>query len=241
MIDHMNETDTPAFHAARAGLYAAVAGAFVYPDEETVTELIDPDAVEGIVRAGERTGLEEEAEALAGALVDVSLPALQREYNDLFGVPSADGTYSVVPYEGNYTVGSEVDDEQRRIAAVVGLLETVGLEPSDGFDERQDHVATELELMQVAAGQRAVVHERASDPDDNEVLDEIVGVESAMLSNHLIDFVPAFAHDIREATDSAVYLAAADLAQSLVEYDESLHPPAPTDPDDVSATGVVGR
>jgi TorA-specific chaperone len=234
-------TDTPAFHAARAGLYAAVAGAFVYPDEETTAELTDPGAVEGITDAAERIGLADEAQAFTEALSGASLSDLQSEYNDLFGIPDADGTYSVVPYEGNYTVGSEVDDEQRRIAAVVGLLETVGLEPSERFRERQDHVATELELMQVAAGQRAVVHERASDPEDNEVLDEIVGVEAATLSNHLIEFVPAFAHDVREATDCEVYVAAADLAQALVEYDESIHPPAPTDPTDISATGVVGR
>ncbi|MFC6976078.1 molecular chaperone [Halomicroarcula sp. GCM10025709] len=230
-------TETPAFHAARAGLYAAVAGAFVYPEAATVEELTDRDALEGIERAGRRTGVEAEAAAFTDALADCSPVALQAEYNDLFGVPDEDGTYAVVPYEGNYTVGSEIDDEQRRIAAVVGLLETVGLEPSDEFRERQDHVATELELMQVAAGQRAVVHERASDPEENEVLDEIVGVESAVLSNHLIDFVPAFAHDVREATDCDVYLAAADLAQSLVESDESLHPPAPADPDDISERG----
>ncbi|QIO24382.1 molecular chaperone TorD family protein [Haloarcula sp. JP-L23] len=241
MTDTDIDTTDPAYHSARAALYAATAGAFVYPDEEALTELRSQDAVEGIERAADRLGLGTEARRFTEALAEADLSDLQSAYTDLFGLPTDDGTYPVVPYEGNYTAGEEVDKQQRRIAAVVGLLETVGLEPSESFGERQDHVATELELLQVAAGQRAVVTDRADDPSDNEVAGEIQGIEAAALSNHLAPFVPAMAHDLRATTDCEVYLAAANLAEALVEFDDAVHPDPPTSPDELSPPGVTAR
>ncbi|MBX0323664.1 molecular chaperone TorD family protein [Halomicroarcula sp. F13] len=241
MTDTDVDTTDPAFHSARAALYAATAGAFVYPDEETLRELQSEDAVEGIEQAADRLGLASEAARFTAALADADASDLQSTYTDLFGLPTDEGTYPVVPYEGNYTAGEEIDKQQRRIAAVVGLLETVGLEPSDSFGERQDHVVTELELLQVAAGQRAVVADRADDPSENEVATEIQGIEAAALANHLAPFVPAMAHDLRETTDCEVYLAAADLAESLVELDDAVHPDPPTRPDELSPPGVTAR
>jgi len=242
----MNETtpddDTPPAerHAARAALYSAVAGAFCYPDESTVRELTHPDAAEGIGAAAETLGFEAEAEALVDALDRTDREALESAYNGLFGLPSDDGTYPVVPYEVEYTVGDEVGRQQRRIATVVGLLEAFGVEPAAEFDERQDHVVVELELAQVLAARRAV----ASEEGDRETADNLAGAEATVLDEHLSDFVPAFAHAVRNATvdpdadrvdaDEAaelVYRAAADLAEALVTWDAGAHPEPTVEPD----------
>ncbi|WP_455448403.1 TorD/DmsD family molecular chaperone [Natrinema thermotolerans] len=215
-----NDTPDSEYHAARATLYCAAAAAFTYPSEETVSELLDSAAREGIERAAETVGVTEEATALLEALEETGLEDLQVAYNNLFGLPSDDGTYAVIPYEAHYTTRDEISSEQRRIATVVGLLEEFGLEPSDDFAERQDHVAAELELAQVLAGQRAV----ALESDEPVAAERVAKAEATVLADHLVEFVPALAHDLRQATDEDAYVAAADLVEELVTYDNGQHP-----------------
>jgi len=146
-------TDTDR-HGARGALYGALAGVFVYPDEDVLADLTAPEAAEGIRAAAETLGLGSEAERLLDALADTDAESLESTYNDLFGLPSG-GTYEVVPYEAEYTVGDDVSLAQRRIATVAGLLEAFDLERSPEFAERHDHLALELELMQIMSAQRA--------------------------------------------------------------------------------------
>ncbi|ELZ15065.1 hypothetical protein C478_05949 [Natrinema thermotolerans DSM 11552] len=215
-----NDTPDSEYHAARATLYCGAAAAFTYPSEETISELLDPAAREGIERAAETVGVTEEATTLLEALEETGLEDLQVAYNNLFGLPSDDGTYAVIPYEAHYTTRDEISSEQRRIATVVGLLEEFGLEPSDDFAERQDHVAAELELAQVLAGQRAV----ALESDEPVAAERVAKAEATVLADHLVEFVPALAHDLRQATDEDAYVAAADLVEELVTYDNGQHP-----------------
>ncbi|MFC4450915.1 TorD/DmsD family molecular chaperone [Halorussus aquaticus] len=220
-------------HSARAALYSAAAGAFCYPDEETVAQLTHEATAEGLREAGRKLGFETETEALVEALDATDRESLESAYNDLFGLPVDDGTYPVVPYEAEYTVGDEVGRQQRRIATVVGLLEAFGVEPSDDFDERQDHVVVELELLQVLAARRAV----ARDEGDDDTADNLERAEAMVLDEHVEGFVPAFAHDVRETTPdpsddaegdrtaaSSVYRAAANLAEAVVTRDLADHP-----------------
>ncbi|NHN49824.1 molecular chaperone TorD family protein [Halostella sp. JP-L12] len=223
----MSRNTDPEYHAARATLYCAAAAAFTYPDDRTVRELTDPEAREGIERAAERLTVAEEADALLNAVEETPVDELESAYNDLFGVPADEGTYAVIPYEAHYTTRDELSIEQRRIATVVGLMEEFGVEPSDDFAERQDHVAAELELAQVLAGQRAV----ALSEGDGAAADRVAQAEATVLSDHLVEFVPAMAHDLRKTADSAAYEAAADLVETLVTYDNGKHPdptPEPT-------------
>jgi len=225
------DTTTPERHGARAALYAAVAVPFLFPDEERLGALQDGAARESLRSGADRLGLRAAVDRLLEAVADRTAADLEPTYNELFGLPGEDGTYPVVPYEAHYTAGAEVNQEQRRVATVVGLMEAFGVEPSEEFAERQDHVASELELMQVIAGQRAVARHRG-DPD---AAGELAEAEATVLAEHLVDFVPSLAHDVREATDHPVYLAAADLAEALVEYDHAAHP-EPTDrPREVTA------
>ncbi|ELZ02115.1 TorD/DmsD family molecular chaperone [Natrialba aegyptia] len=208
------------YHAARATLYCVTAAAFTYPTEVTVRDLLDPEAREGIERAAERLDLSAEATTLLETIVETPVSGLESAYNELFGLPSDDGTYAVVPYEAHYTTRDEISSEQRRIATVVGLMNEFGLEPSDEFDERQDHVAAELELMQVLAGQRAV----ALESGDHAAAERVGRAEATVLEEHLVEFVPAVAHDLRRATGEDAYVAAADLVEALVTYDNGKHP-----------------
>jgi len=230
-----------AFHAARATLYGAVGGAFCYPDVETRATLTAHDARDGVLQAGERLGLRDEAERFLDAFVDASVSDLESAYNALFGLPDG-GEYPVVPYEAHYTTDSDVGESQRRIAAVVGLMETFGVEPGEEFAERHDHVAAELELMQVVSAQHAVaIHQ-----GDATAADRLAEAEDTVLDEHLVEFVPALAHDVERTVDDddgasgwRAYRAAATLAAELVRRD---HAGAPSDEgesadDDGSADG----
>jgi TorA maturation chaperone TorD len=227
--------DTAAYHSARAACYAAAAELFCYPDDDLL-ELADDEVATHLRAAADAVGVRDEADAVLDALADATSEDLRSAYDHLFGLPSDDGTYPVVPYEAHYTTMGEISAEQRRIATVVGLMEAVGVEPSDGFDERQDHVAAELELMQVLAGQRVT----ALADDDSETAERVERAEATALGEHLVEFVPAFVHDLHQATDDPVYTAAGEFVRALVEADHAAHPEPPETPDPAGDDPVQG-
>lgn len=219
-------------HAARAALYGLLGGTFVYPDAETLADLTAPEVREGVGRAADQLGLRAAADDLLDALAAADVETLQATYNKLFGLPDG-GEYPVIPYEGHYTTGSEISEEQRRIAAVVGLMEEFGVRPSEDFDERQDHVAAELELMQVVAAQRAAAVHRG----DRDAAETLADAEATILDEHLIAFVPSFAVDLRAATSNDVYGSAAALAEALVRRDHGEHDTAEAPSREVETNG----
>lgn len=214
--------ETPQYHARRGALYGYASTALQYPDEETLADLTDDEVVQSVRDAADAFGVSEDLAALQEAAAETSQPVLEAMYNELFGIPDGDdGTYPVVPYEAQYTVGSEVNEVQRRIATVVGLLEEFGLQPSDDHHERQDHVTVELELMQVVATQRAV----ALQEGDAAAADDLASAEATILDEHLTGFVPALSERVDRATDSDLYRAATDFAEALVTDDAAAHGP----------------
>lgn len=213
-------------HARRAALYGYVAAAFQFPDERSVADLRDEEVRASIGEAGRELDVAEEVDALLSALDEVDQASLEPAYNDLFGLPGDEGSYPVVPYEAEYTTDGDVGESQRRIATVVGLLEQFGLEVGEAFDERQDHVAVELELMQLLAVQRAA----AQTDGEDEAAERLARAAATVLDEHLVDFVPALAHRVKGAVDATegrapeVYARAADLAATLVQTDVATHP-----------------
>jgi TorA maturation chaperone TorD len=215
-------------HSARGALYGTLATMFVYPTTDALAELTAPEATEGIRTAAETLGYDDETGRLLDGIESTDVETLQGSYNDLFGIPDSDnGGYEVVPYEAEYTVGDEVSLKQRRIATVSGLLDAFDLQLSDTFAERHDHVALELELMQIISVQRSC----SLAADEYEHTADLERIEATLLDHHLSTFVPAMVHDLREATEQTVYLAAGALAETLVTDDTEAHPPTDIDLD----------
>ncbi|MFC7136190.1 TorD/DmsD family molecular chaperone [Halobaculum litoreum] len=214
-------SDPPAHerHGARAAVYAALAAVFQFPEESVVAELTAPETDAGLAAAGETLGLAPEVDALREALAAADGETLRATHMDLFGLPGDDGEYPVVPYEANYTVREDIGQQQRRIAKVAGAVEALGFEFDDDFDERHDHVAVELELLQVLAGWRAVAAESGDEENDA----ELARIEAMLLADHLVDFVPSLATALTAATEHDVYASAAMLAKALVTRDHARH------------------
>lgn len=202
-------------HLARATVYTFTATAFTPPDEGAVEVLSDQEAQEGALVAAGRIEMADHVGDVLDAFNEADPDELARAYDDLFHVPDEDGSYPVVPYEAHYTVGDDVGKEQRRIALVLDVAREIGMEPNDDFTERQDHVVTELELMQILSAQRA----HAMHDGDEEALYRIHDVEGALLDEHLVGFAPALAEDVQEATDHPFYEAAAELMAEHVRRD----------------------
>ena len=209
-------TPPPGSHGARAALYGAVGAVLAGPDAETLADLRAGEVRASLREAGERLGLAAETAAFCEAVATADGQGAMRAYDEVFGLPTDDGTYPVVPYEAHYTTGEEGGEAQRRIATVVGLMEAFDVEPAATFHERQDHAAGELELAAVVAAKRAVAREADASAGATEHLRD---AEATLLDRHLADFVPAFAHDVRTATDDPLLLATADLAGELVRRD----------------------
>lgn len=248
-------TSDPSFHARRGALYGFAATAFQFPDADVLADLRDDEVQRAVTTAAAALAADADAsdstdsdlqaavQRTCERVTDASDDAVEAAYHALLGVPGDDGTYPVVPYEAHYSTSGDVNETQRRIATIVGLLERFDLEPHDAFDDRQDHVAVLLELMQVIATQRAVALEN----DDREGAEALAAAETTVLDEHLQGFGPALAHDVTEATADVserpgldVYVAAADLAAALVRWDDALHPDAPVVDSGDPAGAAVG-
>jgi TorA maturation chaperone TorD len=221
-------------HGARAALYGALAGTFTYPEESTVDELTHPETREAVERSARRLGYDEEATGYLDALASVSCEEFRAAHDCLFGIPE-EGSYPVVPYEAHYTVGDDVGQKQRRIAVVSGLLEAFDLTRHREFADRRDHVAVELEAMQVLTARRVA----AIEDGDDEAKDRVRSAEATLVAEHLVDFVPSLAHEIEAAIErvdrndgrfrrgGVVYRNAATLASRLVNEDAARLPTVP--------------
>lgn len=203
-------------HSARGALYGALGASLCYPTEERLADLEDEAVQESLREAGDRLDLGTETAAFCEAVATTDLETARRRHDELFGLPDAEGTYPVVPYEANYTTSGEGGEAQRRIATVVGLMEAFDVQPAETFHERQDHVAAELELAAIVAAKRAVAV--AADASGDAV-QHLRGAERTLLDEHLSDFVPALAHDVRAATDDPLLEATVALAAALVRRD----------------------
>ncbi|MDP2673318.1 MAG: molecular chaperone TorD family protein [Dehalococcoidia bacterium] len=129
---------------ARAQTYALLARAFGRPDA-----WFEADAAEGRFGGALSEALtalgHQELAAAAAAIGGVPEAPLTDEFARLFN-PSMHG--NCPPYETEYTA-AHVFMRVQQLADVAGFFRAFGLRVAAGFRERPDHIATELEFMQV--------------------------------------------------------------------------------------------
>jgi len=131
---------------ARAQAYGLLARAFGRPDAGFESEVAEGGFGEALAEALAALGHPELAAAAAGAGGGPEAP-LATEFARLFN-PSLHA--NCPPYGTEYT-GSHVFMRAQQLADVAGFYRAFGLRVAAGFRERPDHIATELEFMQVLA------------------------------------------------------------------------------------------
>lgn len=94
---------------------------------------------------------------------------------------------------------------------VRALYRAERLRASDAARLGEDHIALELEFMQVMAERTAT----ACNEGDEEELRRLLDVQAAFLDDHLLNWVPAFAETMEEAARTDFYRG---LGKLLVEH-----------------------
>ena len=203
--------DTPAIGEAqtRGGVYALLAAAWRYPDEESVFLLSDmaqrlsrdPDIL-GLFDAGigEALGL------FVGSLLDTD--DMRRRYAALFG-HAVRGACPL--YEQEYGHG-EIVQQASELADIAGFYRAFGLEPSEAAMERIDHVSVECEFMGVLCAKEAF----GLQSENAELSDTSNDGQRAFLRDHLAQWLPAFCSRVSKAESDGPYARAAALASAFL-------------------------
>ncbi|MFB6096697.1 MAG: molecular chaperone [Haloferacaceae archaeon] len=96
------------------------------------------------------------------------------------------------------------------LAQVQASYSAAGWSPPEDYPEEDDHVAVELAFLR-----RLIQLQRGG-------AEEAFGYERVFIDEHLGQWIGEFAADVREATDEPLFLAGADVAEGLVEFEDEL-------------------
>ena len=193
---------------ARAQAYGLLARAFGRPNAEFESEVAEGGFGGALTEALAALGHPELAAAVAGAGGEGPLAA---EFARLFN-PSVHA--NCPPYGTEYTA-AHVFMRAQQLADVAGFYRAFGLRVAASFRERPDHIATELEFMQVLAlkeAQALARRERAH-----------AGIcrraQARFLDEQLGRWLAPYATKLAAQDGEGFYARAAGLARDLVAKD----------------------
>ena len=148
------------------------------------------------------------------SLWDDGLIELARDYVRAFIGHGLDSFSASYPYESVYTSEERLLMQEAR-DEVVAIYRSVGLDKRDGWTDGEDHVALELEFMQVLA-------ERAADALEAGREDEaasLLSLQGSFLEEHLASWVPMMTADMRRFVKTDLYRGLAELTDGFLEAD----------------------
>jgi len=195
---------------ARGGVYALLASAWRYPDEDSLLVLTDMarrlsdarDILE-LFNAGNREALG----LFAGSLLEAD--DMRGRYAGLFG-HAVRGACPL--YEQEYGQG-EIVQQASELADIAGFYHAFGLEPSEAAMDRIDHVSVECEFMSVLCAKEAF----GLQSENAELSDTSNDGQRAFLRDHLARWLPAFCSRVSKADSDGPYAKAAALASAFLE------------------------
>jgi len=200
----------------RAAVYRALARLFLPPTGASLI-LVRQELAE-LQRALARLELDDEVRALAtaaaGALAETELWDLRDAYQRLF---EASGGLACPPHETSVAPSTPQEGLTRtfEMADVAGFYWAFGVEVAPG-GERPDHLAAELEFLQLLALKEAIAHD---EPDGQEHAAICRDATRAFLRDHLGRWVQRFAERLERAGAGTPYATAGRLLERFVICD----------------------
>lgn len=200
-------------------MYALLAWAWRYPEEETRSTLIDllrhglSPGPAGAFNSDTRTALKSLSKLLRGP--NSALISLHARYSELFG-HAVRGSCPL--YELEYGQ-AEIVQQAGELADIAGFYGAFGLENAPGSMERVDHVSVECEFMSVLCAKYATgVLSNGAD-----LMDACFDGQRMFLHDHLARWFFAFCSRVAKADGDGVYgccarLGAAFLAGECHEF-----------------------
>ena len=147
---------------------------------------------------------------------DAALEQLAVAFNRVFYGMGPRTAQKAFPYESVYTSEGGLM-MQEAYSAVVALYRAAGFAKDPGFTEPEDHLAVELAFM-------ARLCERACEAlrEGDEAAAETAFVEQlSFVREHLLNWVPAFARDMRAAAEDGFYAHLAAFVEAYARADEA--------------------
>lgn len=198
----------------RAATYSFLARLYrVEVDEAFLEELKDMrfPAKTGNVKVDE--GYRMMAKYLSN-LRDGSLTELAVDYVRVFIGHGMDGFSASYPYESVYTSEKRLLMQDAR-DEVLSIYRSCGIDKSDEWKESEDHIALELEFMQVLANRAADALKKG----DEESAEALLLTQKNFFDDHVASWVPMLTLDMRRFAKTGLYLGLAALTDGFLETD----------------------
>ena len=100
---------------------------------------------------------------------------------------------------------------------VLAIYHAYGLDKSSEWEESEDHVAAELEFMQVLCARTT----EALKAGDEDKAAQLLQTQKNFLEDHLASWTPMMTVDIRRLAKTKFYLGLADLTDGFLAEDEA--------------------
>lgn len=213
----------------RARVYGTLAQLFRMPDEDSIRETRErslPDLGEALERlTGDskyaRNGdfvaastLAQEANNLRELFEDAGFEQLRKGYDTAFDESSG---IRCSPMEMDQLGGPPQLEMTRtfEMADVGGFYKAFGVEVAGG-GERVDHIATELEFMNLLAVKESIALQEEGKCEHAQICRD---ASRAFLRDHLLRWAPRLGGKLSEADGDPIYSAAGRLLASFIEFD----------------------
>lgn len=127
-----------------------------------------------------------------------------------------DSYAAAFPFESVYTSEKRLKMQEAR-DEVLAIYHAYGLDKSSEWEESEDHVAAELEFMQVLCTRTT---EALKAGDENKAA-QLLQTQKNFLEDHLASWTPMMTVDMRRLAKTKFYLGLADLTDGFLAEDEA--------------------
>ena len=146
------------------------------------------------------------------ALVDLAV-----DYSRCFVGHGLDAFSAAYPFESIYTSEKRLLMQAAR-DEVLAIYRSEGLGKQAGWREGEDHLAVELEFMQILCERCAEALRRG---DEDEAA-RILATQRNFLADHLISWTPMLTSDLRKFAKTGTYQGLASLTDGFLSVEEEL-------------------
>jgi TorA maturation chaperone TorD len=200
------------FMKGRSRTYGMLARIFrVEADEEFVGELRAMRFPTSTGNAHADRGYRLMCNYLRGVWEDTQLD-LARDYMRTFIGHGVNGRSAAYPYESVHTSEKRLLMQGAR-DEVLAIYRANNLKKDERWRDCEDHIALELEFMQVMAGRTAKALAEYREDDAIETL----RTQRDFVENHLVNWVPIFVEDIMRWSQTDFYRGAGELLLGFVQ------------------------
>lgn len=145
-----------------------------------------------------------------------SLNELRVDYARCFLGHGVDAYSAAYPYESVYTSSRRLMMEKARQEVLLVYAEN-GITKKDTWKEGEDHIALELDFMQIM-GNRTI---EALEANDTKRAKELIAIQKKFLKKHLLNWVFMLTADMKKFAHTKMYLGLAYLTEGFLVADKA--------------------